>query len=138
MGAIFKLSEAVAIGLHAAMFLAAEEGRVATAGQIARVFHVSEAHLTKVMQALNRDGLVDATRGPGGGYHLARPAKSISLLEIVEAIEGRLDVERCLLKRKICRGRKCLLAPLMQNVNQETIKYLKDHSLQEQAVVLTD
>lgn len=136
MGAIFKLSEAAAIGLHAAMFLAAEKGRTATAGQIAGAFGFSAAHLTKVMQDLSRNGLVEATRGPGGGYRLSRSAESISLLDVVEAVRGKLDAERCLLKQRLCSNPGCLLGPLMQNLNLQTIKYLRAHSLSEQTAVL--
>ncbi len=136
MAVLFKLSEAVAIGLHAAMFLAVDQNQSATASQIARTFSVSEAHLVKVLQMLSRAGLIEATRGRGGGYCLARPAQDIRLLDIVQAIEGTLEVQHCLLRHPICHNRKCILGPLVRNINSQTLDYLKKHTVAELAATL--
>ena len=54
---------------------------------------VPASYLTKVLLVLNRAGLVEATRGTGGGYRLSKPAAEISLWEIVDPVDnvGRLD-----------------------------------------------
>ena len=48
-------------------------------------------YLEQIFQRLRRAGLVEAKRGPGGGYFLARDPSQISLAEIVEAVEGTID-----------------------------------------------
>lgn len=59
-------------------------------------FHgVPKEYLSKAMQALAAAGLVIGTLGPKGGYRLAREAKKISLLEIVEAVEGKKKTFNC-------------------------------------------
>ncbi len=136
MAVIFKLSDAVAIGLHAAMFMALDEDQPATARRIAREFDISEAHLAKVLQALHRAGLAKGTRGPGGGYRLARPAREIRLLDLVEAIEGTLQVQECLLNHPICHNRNCILGPLVKRINQQTMDYLRDHTAHDLAAPL--
>ena len=50
--------------------------------------------MAKVLQRLARAGLLRAVRGVGGGYRLARPAKDITLFEIVELFEGRAAPRR--------------------------------------------
>jgi Rrf2 family protein len=52
---------------------------------------IPERYLEQIFQRLRRAGLVRGKRGPGGGYMLARPAAEISLLSIVEALEGPLS-----------------------------------------------
>lgn len=136
MAVLFKLSDAVTIGLHAAMFLAIDEGQSATASQIARTFSISEAHLVKVLQTLSRAGLIEATRGRGGGYRLARPAQDIRLLDLVQAIEGTLEVQHCLLRHPMCHNRKCILGPLVRKINSQTLDYLKKHTVAELATTL--
>ncbi len=136
MAVIFKMSDAVAIGLHASMFLALEEDRGATARRIAQKFDISESHLVKVLQALNRAGLTRSTRGPGGGYRLSRPAAAIRLLDVVEAIEGPLTVQECMLNHPICKNRKCILGPLVRNINTRTIDYLREHNVKDLAATL--
>jgi len=52
--------------------------------------------LAKVFQTLTRAGIVEARRGAGGGFRLAQPAREVTLLAIVEAIEGPLALYQCL------------------------------------------
>lgn len=59
-----------------------------TAVQIAESRHIPEKYLVHIMLQLKRAGLVRSIRGAQGGYHLGRPAAEISLLDIVEAIDG--------------------------------------------------
>lgn len=52
---------------------------------------IPERYLEQIFRRLRRAGLVEARRGPGGGYRLARPAAEITLRDVVEAVEGPLD-----------------------------------------------
>lgn len=59
-------------------------------------FHgVPKEYLSKAMQALASAGLIEGTLGPKGGYRLARPAEKVSLLAIVEAVEGSRKTFNC-------------------------------------------
>ena len=51
--------------------------------------------VAKVLKSLNRAGIVEATRGVSGGYRLAKNAQSISVSEIIEAIDGPIAVTEC-------------------------------------------
>jgi Rrf2 family transcriptional regulator, nitric oxide-sensitive transcriptional repressor len=74
--------------LRVLMFVAtAPEGR-ATIAEIARSFGISEHHLVKVVHALGKAGLLENTRGRGGGLRLAMPAASIRVGQVVRAAEG--------------------------------------------------
>src|SRR5262245_8062956 len=64
------------------------EGFVPTAEAIAGAEGLSETFVRKTLTALTRGRVVLARRGPNGGYRLARPARSITLLDVVEAVEG--------------------------------------------------
>jgi len=77
---------------YAALFLldltvGGEEAAV-TISRVARRHGISEKYLWIVASALARAGLVAAVRGPSGGFRLARPARDVTLAEIVEASEG--------------------------------------------------
>lgn len=58
--------------------------------------------VSKVLKPLAHAGLVEAFRGSAGGYRLARPAEAITLIEIVEAIEGPLGVTECSGEHSAC------------------------------------
>jgi Rrf2 family transcriptional regulator, iron-sulfur cluster assembly transcription factor len=59
--------------------------------------------LPQIMAQLVRAGVVDSFAGPRGGYLLARPAAAISLLEVIEAVEGDPVSKECILRSKPCR-----------------------------------
>ncbi|MBC8105821.1 MAG: Rrf2 family transcriptional regulator [Anaerolineae bacterium] len=83
----------------------AGNGNAARAVQISESTGVPVEYLRKVLQRLTRARLVASERGRGGGFRLARPADRITLLNIVEAIEGPVD-EAAFLGDGILRGPK--------------------------------
>jgi len=129
MSNVMKLSDAASIAIHAAVYLAAQTPKVCSAPDIARALHVSQAHLIKVLQRLTRAHLVTASRGPKGGFSLARPADSITLKEVFEGIEGELTPVRCLLKHPLCDGTACILGSLVQQINKQSLSYFNDKTL---------
>jgi Rrf2 family protein len=91
-----RLSAGVEWGLHCAVLLAALPPAGALSGRALAEFHgISETYLVKQLQALTRGGVFTSASGPRGGYRLARPASEITVLEIVEAIEGPEPIFRC-------------------------------------------
>ncbi|HZP29752.1 MAG TPA: Rrf2 family transcriptional regulator [Acidimicrobiia bacterium] len=91
-----KLSEGVEWGVHCGALLAVLPPGVALpAGRLAEFHGVPTAYLAKHLQAMSRAGLVESVPGPRGGYRLARPAAEISILDVVEAIDGRAPAFRC-------------------------------------------
>jgi len=117
MTGIPKISEAANLALHAMVWLARPGApRFASAAQIAAALGVSESHLGKVLQRLARnevDDLIVSTRGARGGFALARPARGINLLEIIEAVDGPLTGIGCLLGTPICGRGSCALTALL-------------------------
>ncbi len=131
MSNVLRISEAASLALHAAVFLAANPGKPISTREIASALEVSEAHLSKVMQRLARTGLVNSVRGPKGGFLLARSPARISLLEVYEAIEGRLLPANCLLGTPVCKGEGCILGDLVETLNGQVREYLSRTRLSE-------
>ncbi len=127
----WKVSEATSIALHAMAMLAAFEDRMLTTQKIASTHNVSEAHLSKVLQRLARAELVQAIRGPNGGYRLLKPSGETTLQEVYEAIEGPLESSNCLLAERICDGKKCVLGDLMETVDREVKEYMSRTKLSD-------
>src|SRR5271154_3464014 len=96
-----RLSEGVEWAAHCAVVLAAlPEGVSLPAARLAEYHGVPAPYLAKSLQALTRAGIVESTTGRQGGYRLGRPATDISLLDIVEAIEGTDSLFQCTEIRK--------------------------------------
>jgi len=92
-----RLSEGVEWGLHCAVVLAVlpSDAALSTA-RLADYHGVPEAYLAKHLQAMSRAGILVAGTGPRGGYRLARPPADISVLDVVEAVDGDAPAFRCL------------------------------------------
>ena len=91
-----RLTEGVEWGLHC-VTLAAVLPPDATlpASRLAEYHAVPTPYLAKHLQSLSRAGILDAVPGARGGYRLARPAADISVLDVVEAIDGADPSFRC-------------------------------------------
>ena len=100
-----RLPESTEWVLHAVGSLAQLEDRAtASAAQLAEHFDVPAAYLAKQLQALVRGGVLYATTGPRGGFRLARPAAEITMLDVVEAVDGRTPFYQCNELRQRGRG----------------------------------
>jgi Rrf2 family protein len=84
-----KLTHACGYAIHAVVYLAKhKEDNLVASRQIANAQGLPERFLVKVLKPLVSAQVLQSLRGPNGGYRLARPPRSITLLEIVEAVEG--------------------------------------------------
>jgi Rrf2 family protein len=83
----------------------------------------SEAHLAKVLQRLAKAELVHSTRGPRGGFALARKAETVALLDICTAIDGPIGHDACLFGTPVCRG-ECLFGHHLAEATRGLIDYL--------------
>jgi len=75
--------------------LARHDGSLSTAREIADLYHLPLAMLTNVLKALAQHELVESVRGAHGGYRLGKPAGKISLLSVMEALEGQFRLVTC-------------------------------------------
>jgi Rrf2 family protein len=89
-----QLTAACFYAVRAAVFLAAlPGGRLLACRDIVRAAGIPGGYGLKVLGPLAGAGLLRSRKGPGGGYRLARPAGDITLLEVVEAMDGPLRGE---------------------------------------------
>lgn len=97
------INQATDYGFRAVVFLAGQpQGAMVEAQVIAREVVIPMRFLLKIMPSLIKAGIVRSQRGAGGGYALARSPREISLLDILEAIEGPIRLNRCLIDVDLC------------------------------------
>jgi len=78
------------------------DGRIASLHEIGRAQDVPESFLAKILQSLVHAGLVTSYRGARGGFALARPADAISLRAVIEAVDGPIALNSCVLSPDDC------------------------------------
>lgn len=99
-------------------------GRVSLISEIAAAAEVPQTFLAKIFQSFAKIGLVTSSRGTGGGFVLARPASDITLREVVEAVEGPILPNRCLLGRPCDRGGTCKVHGIWGEVQSQVVRIL--------------
>ncbi len=72
-----------------------QQGQVAMIDEVSRTERIPKSFLAKIFQDLVRAGLIRSIRGAGGGFALVKDPAKISVLEIIEAIEGKIIFKRC-------------------------------------------
>jgi Rrf2 family nitric oxide-sensitive transcriptional repressor len=92
---------------------------------IAEELQVSADHLSKVMQRLAKNHLVQSTRGPNGGYRLARSPNEISMLDIYESMEGPSKPLVCVFDTRKCVGKSCIFGDMIANMEGALSDFMK-------------
>jgi Rrf2 family protein len=128
MAKLFSLSEAATISIHAMILIGRSDIQL-NVQQIAERTEASKHHLAKVLQRLTKAGFISSTRGPNGGFVLKKTAEEITMLDIYEAIEGKIDVSSCSLKHQICPKDKCIVNNLVNKVTVDFVNYFKNQTL---------
>ena len=86
-----KLNRTATYAIHAATYIArAGNGQPIIGRDVAKDLGIPEGFLLRLLVAMSRAQLLRSFKGPNGGYFLGRPAKEITLLDIIEAVEGPL------------------------------------------------
>lgn len=119
-------------GLLAVVDLALHPEEAAVqAYQIAERQHIPKQYLDQLMLTLKKAGLVASSRGRQGGYKLARPANSISLLDVVVALEG--PVENVNFKEAGRRkpGLRSILKQVWEELTDQTATQLKSRTIED-------
>ena len=92
-----------------------------------RESNISFLFLQKIARQLKQARIIEATLGPSGGYRLKKPAKSISLKDIVEAVEGACGIVDCLKAESVCNKMgNCQSRKVWKKVNTKILKMLND------------
>ncbi len=91
--------------------------------------HISLSYLEQLFGKLRRRKLVSSVRGPGGGYRLAQPIQSISVADIVIAVDEPLDATQCGGKENCDDDKRCMTHDLWANLTKKMHEYLSSVSL---------
>jgi Rrf2 family protein len=112
--------------VRAVLYLAKNGDQRSATSQVAQEQRIPPSFLAKIISQLSIAGLLHTSRGARGGVTLAREPKEISLLEVIEAIDGPIQLNECVGENGACTfDSDCPLRPVWCEAQDELVKRLK-------------
>src|SRR5205807_5384768 len=118
--------------LHDALPICLPPERIASLQDLSSTLHLPREFLAKILKILAGRGLVRSARGAHGGYQLARPARDISFLEVIEAVEGPVQLNVCLDHKDRCDvSANCTMYHVWKDGQERMLEVYRRTSLAE-------
>ena len=97
---------------------------------ISKKWDIPENFLRKIIPLLTKAGLILSVRGSGGGVKLAKSSNKINALEIIEAVEGRMYLNKCLFADELCeRSQWCSMHEVWEEAQHSLKEVLKNKTI---------
>ncbi len=114
-------------GVRAICYIAKKKRAVVSVSALVKELKIPKPFLRKILQILNKAGILKSYKGFGGGFTLAKNADKIFLTDLVKVFQGPLRLNECFFKKKLCPHRNiCKLKRKMDFVERKVFLELKD------------
>lgn len=125
------ITRATEYAVRTVIFLAQQpRNEIVLKKDICKTQEVTPAFLTKILQPLIKAGIVSSQRGVGGGFLLARDPNDITLYDILQAEEGQLKLNHCLVDTDIChRDAYCAAHEVWHEAQMEMAQVLQRYTV---------
>jgi len=116
--------------IRALLFIIRQKQEIISVSRLVKNLKIPRPFLRKILQILNKKGLLNSYKGQGGGFSLRVAADRIFLLDLIEIFQGRLKLNECVFKKRICLNIKtCKLKKRIDSIQKYIISELKDITL---------
>ena len=97
-----------------------------SAGEMVEALHIPRPFLRKILQILSGEGLLNSTKGQGGGFSLACAADKILLTDLIRIFQSTIHLNECVFKKKLCPNRStCVLKKEVDAIEQDVLARLR-------------
>lgn len=128
---MFKVTRKADFAIRGMLHLGAHPDGKASLDEIAEAEAIPKPFLAKILQALSKKNLIRSSKGPSGGFMLLRSLDKITLLDVIEAVEGEISLNRCLLDRNRCpRTGYCSAHIIWMECQEKLTATLKRHTIE--------
>ena len=98
--------------------------------ELARNLNIPKPFLRKILQVLNKKGILKSYKGKGGGFMLAVPPKRIFLINVIEIFQGPVNLSGCILRKRLCPDmRSCVLKKKIGAIEKNVVSELESITL---------
>lgn len=116
--------------VRALCFMAIKEDEIISVDMLVKNLNIPRPFLRKIMQTLNKKGILQSYKGQGGGFSLSVSPKNILLADLIETFQGSLKLNECLFKKHICHNiNNCPLKKKIDKLEKYMISQLQSISI---------
>src|SRR5213593_2754592 len=137
---MLKLSKKTDYALMAVQYMSSRGAdRVVNTKEIAEEYNIPVELLAKVLQKLGKKGLIVSQNGPKGGYVLAKSANDISVLSVIQAIEGHIGITECYHNEDshCVQMARCNIRTPLRNIQNSIYSLLESMSIEDMTTFAT-
>ncbi len=130
-----QITRASEYAIRGVLYLSSQpEGSTCLLSEISERQKIPPSFLSKIFQNLSRAGIVSSSRGTGGGFALIKHPRDITLLDVLQAIEGEISLNICLSNGETCENRPtCPVHEIWREAQEQLLSLLKSHNFAELA-----
>lgn len=134
------ISKSCIYGVRSVLYLALQEDRsYVSIREISKKLNISFHYLTKILQTLNRTGIVNSTKGPKGGISFKIPPEKLTVFDVVDAIDSDEVFRECVLGLPDCSDENpCALHKIFYRRKASLQNELKEVTIREIAAEITE
>ncbi len=112
--------------VRALIYIAQTKKKIISATELIEELKIPKPFLRKILQTLNKKGVLISYKGQGGGFSLAKPYDKIYLIDLIEIFQGPFVINECVFKKKICPNRStCSLKSKLDYIEAKVVKELE-------------
>ena len=125
---LLNIPESLSLALHSLKWLS-HLGGTLSAVDISNRTGMSVNHLSKVLRKLVKGGIINVSKGPGGGFYLTDEQKSKKLIEVYLIFENLPTDKACIYENPLCDKKKCVFGGLLCKVNDDFLNHFNNTSI---------
>lgn len=112
--------------IRSILHLCEKRNKIADVKEIAREKFIPKIFLSKILQKLSKKGIVKSLKGKGGGFYLLKNPSNLTLMDVIEAIQGPISINLCVIDKRKCKlSNVCTVHPIWINLRKEIEKKFK-------------
>ncbi|MCK5534896.1 Rrf2 family transcriptional regulator [bacterium] len=118
--------------VRALCFIAQSKKNKVSVGELVKELKIPRPFLRKILQILNKKKMLKSSKGPHGGFILAKPGNKILLTDLMKIFQGVLKLNKCIFKKQVCPNMKtCKLKKKIDKIEKHVISELKGITLEQ-------
>jgi len=112
--------------LRAICFISKQED-VVTVSELVKSLGVPRPFMRKILQKLNKERILESSKGQGGGFKLKLPPEKIYIIGIMRIFQAQVGLNGCFLKKEVCPNKgKCVLRKKIRNIEENVFRQLRE------------